>query len=152
MDELCTVSLFGGGGPKLVVLDNGDDFVKRNREKLEDYVNQPRGNGTLVLVVGAWAKNTRLYKAIDKAGLQVQCDPPTKPRGKNPDLARVAKWIVARAKSEHDFKLSSSGADMVVELTNCDFGRIEQELCKLALYVDDPKETCLLYTSPSPRD
>ena len=141
MDELCTVSLFGGGGPKLVVLDNGDDFVKRNREKLEDYVNQPRGNGTLVIVVGAWAKNTRLYKSIDKAGLQVQCDPPTKPRGKNPDLARVAKWIVARAKTEHGFKLSSSGADLVVELTNCDFGRIEQELCKLALYVDDPKET-----------
>ena len=77
MDELCTVSLFGGGGPKLVVLDNGDDFVKRNREKLEDYVNQPRGNGTLVIVVGAWAKNTRLFKAIDKAGMQVQCDPPT---------------------------------------------------------------------------
>lgn len=141
MDELCTVSLFGGGGPKLVVLDNGDDFVKRNREKLEDYVKEPRGNGTLVIVVGMWAKNTRLYKAIDKAGIQVQCDPPTKPRSKNPDLAKVAKWVVTRAKTEHGFKLSSSGADLVVELTDCNFGRIEQELCKLALYVDDPKET-----------
>ena len=139
MDELCTVSLFGGGGPKLVVLDNAEDFVKKNREKLEDYVADPRGNGTLVIVVGTWPKNTRLYKAIDKTGMQIQCDPPTKPRGKNPDLPKVAKWIVARAESEHGFKLSTSGADLVVELTDCDFGRIEQELCKLALYVEDPK-------------
>lgn len=137
MDELCTVSLFGGGGPKLVVLDNADDFVKRYREKLEDFVAKPRGNGTLALVVGTWAKNTRLYKAIDKSGMQIHCDAPTKPRGKNADQAKVAKWIVGRAKKVHGFKLAPAGADLIVELTDCDFGRMEQELCKLALYVED---------------
>ena len=139
MDELCTVSLFGGGGPKLVVLDNAEDFVKNYRSNLEDYVANPRGNGLLAIVVGTWAKNTRLYKAIDKSGYQVKCDPPTKPRGKNPDPAQIATWLTSRAKSVHGFKLATSGADLVVELTDCDFGRMEQELCKLALYVEDPK-------------
>jgi DNA polymerase-3 subunit delta len=139
MDELCTASLFGGNGPKLVIVDNADDFVKQHREKLEDFVANPRGNGTLALVVGTWAKNTRLYKAIDKSGLQVQCDAPTKPRGKTVDQAKVSKWIVSRAKKIHGFKLAAAGADLIVELTDCDFGRMEQELCKLALYAEDPK-------------
>ncbi len=137
MDELCTASLFGGSGPKLVILDNAEDFVKDNREKLEDFVANPKGNGTLAMIVGTWAKNTRLYKAIDKNGLQVKCDPPTKPRGKNADPVQVSKWLVKRAKATHGFKLSSSGADLVMELTDCDFGRMEQELSKLALYVED---------------
>ncbi len=140
MDELCTASLFGGSGPKLVVVDDADDFVKRYREKLEDFVASPRGNGTLAIVVGTWPKNTRLYKAIDKSGIQIQCDAPTKPRGKSVDQVKVAKWIVSRAKKLHGFKLASSSADLMVELTDCDFGRIEQELCKLALYVEDPKQ------------
>lgn len=140
MDELCTVSLFGGSGPKLVVIDNADDFVKRHREKLEDFADEPRGNGMLTLVVGTWPKNTRLYKRIDKKGMQVQCDAPTKPRGKSVDQAKVAKWVVSRAKNLHQFKLSSAGADLVVELTDGDFGRMEQELAKLALYVEDPKQ------------
>lgn len=140
MDELCTASLFGGSGPKLVVIDRADDFVKKFREKLEDYVADPRGNGVLAIVVGTWAKNTRLYKAIDKSGVQIQCDAPTKARSKNPDQAKVAKWIVSRARKEHGFKLAAVSADLIVELTDCDFGRIEQELCKLALYVEDPKE------------
>lgn len=140
MDELCTASLFGGSGPKLVVVDDGDDFVKKYREKLEDFVAAPRGNGTLAMVVGTWPKNTRLYKAIDKSGLQIHCDAPNKPRGKSVDLVKVSKWIVSRAKKIHGFKLASSSADLMVELTDCDFGRIEQELCKLALYVDDPKQ------------
>lgn len=140
MDELCTASLFGGSGPKLVVIDRADDFVKKYRDRLEDFVAKPRGNGVLSIVVGTWAKNTRLYKAIDKSGLQIQCDAPTKARSKNPDQSKVAKWIVTRAKKLHGFKLASVSADLIVELTDCDFGRIEQELCKLALYVEDPKQ------------
>lgn len=140
MDELCTASLFGGDGPKLVVIDRADDFVKKYRDKLEDFVAKPKGNGVLAIVVGTWAKNTRLYKAIDKTGLQIQCDAPTKARSKNPDLVKVAKWIVSRARKVHGFKLASVSADLIVELTDCDFGRIEQELCKLALYVEDPKQ------------
>ena len=37
-DELATVSLFGGGGPRLVILERADSFVSADRTKLEDHV------------------------------------------------------------------------------------------------------------------
>ena len=37
-DELSTQSLFGGGGPRLVMVDPADDFITRNRDRLEDYL------------------------------------------------------------------------------------------------------------------
>src|SRR6185436_13731025 len=50
-DELATVSLFGGGGPRLVILEGADDFVSAERPKLEDYVAKPRATSVLVLEV-----------------------------------------------------------------------------------------------------
>src|SRR5262245_58962687 len=41
MDELATASLFGGGGPRLVILERADGFVSANRQRLEDYVAKP---------------------------------------------------------------------------------------------------------------
>src|SRR5688572_20834533 len=37
MDELSTVALFGGG-QRLIVIDDADDFVSVHRPELEDYV------------------------------------------------------------------------------------------------------------------
>src|ERR1043165_3134919 len=36
-DELSTGSLFGGGGKRLVMVEDADDFFSQYREKLEDY-------------------------------------------------------------------------------------------------------------------
>ena len=69
-DELATASLFGGGSPRLVILERADAFVSANRPKLEDYVAKPRASGVLILEVDEWPANTRLYKAIDQSGLQ----------------------------------------------------------------------------------
>ena len=73
-DELSTRTLFGGDGPRIVVVDHADKFVKENRERLEEYVGASNESGLLVLIVESWASNTRLYKAIDKTGLQIKCD------------------------------------------------------------------------------
>ena len=40
---------------------------------------KPRASGVLILEVDEWPANTRLYKAIDQAGLQIDCRPPQKP-------------------------------------------------------------------------
>ena len=137
-DELSTRSLFGGDGPRIVVVDHADKFVKENRERVEDYLESAAAHGLLILIVDSWASNTRLYKKIDKNGLQVRCDPPAKSaRSKKPDPDKTAKWLVSRAKTEYGFKLPVGGAHVLVELTDFEFGRMDQELQKLALYADD---------------
>lgn len=140
-DELSMSTLFGGSGPKLVVIDEADSFVKEHRSQLEKLVENPPTDGVLVLVVDSWAANTKLYKRIDKTGLQVDCDPPQIKRGRNKtrDDAKIAKWLTSRARSEYDFELPLPGPAILIELTECNVGRMEQELAKLALFaVDQP--------------
>lgn len=137
VDELSTRSLFGGDGPRIVVIDDADKFVKTYRDQLERLVEKPAA-GLLIIVVDSWASNTKLYKKIDKAGLQVRCDAPLKGgRSKARDDSKVIKWLIKRAKSEYDFKLPETCASVLIELTECNFGHMDQELGKLCLYADD---------------
>jgi len=135
LDELATQSLFGGGDPKTVVVDDADNFVKQYRDRLESVVEGSSGN-LLVLVVDKWAANTRLYKLVDKHGFQIRCDAPLQGRSKKPDTKRISAWLVDRADKTHDFKLPANGASMLIDLVDCEFGRMDQELQKLALYAD----------------
>ncbi len=136
MDELSTISLFGGGGPRLVIVEQADDFVSAYRGQLEDYVAEPRRSGVLVLDVGTWPSNTRLYKAIDKNGLQVECRAPEKARGKRkvPDEARMRKWLIDWSKSQHNARLEKEAAELLVELEGNELGLLDQDLAKLALF------------------
>lgn len=135
-DELATVSLFGGGGPRLVVLEAADKFVSANRPRLEDYAAKPRASGVLVLDVEEWAANTRLYKALDQSGLQIDCRPPQKQgKSKGIDEAAISRWIVAWGKSQHGVVLAGDAAQHLLELTGPVFGLLDQSLAKLALLV-----------------
>src|SRR5262249_6183233 len=60
LDELATLSMFGGGR-RMVLVENADDFVKKHRESLEDYCEKPRPSSVLVLQVDSWPSNTRLF-------------------------------------------------------------------------------------------
>ncbi|MFK7769102.1 MAG: DNA polymerase III subunit delta [Mariniblastus sp.] len=134
-DELATRSLFGGDGPRIVVVDHADKFVKENRERIEDYVGAPASSGLMILIVDSWASNTRLYKAVNKSGLQIKCDPPTKsPKSKQTDEKRTGTWLVNRAKESYGFQMPAGGAQTLIQATDCEFGRMDQELQKLALY------------------
>jgi DNA polymerase-3 subunit delta len=135
-DELATNSLFGGGKPRLVILERADAFVSANRQKLEDYVAKPGKSGVLVLEVDDWPANTRLYKALDQSGLQIDCRPPQK-KGKSKDIdeAAIAKWIIAWGKSHHGLSVDTVAARHLLELTGPSFGLLDQDLAKLALLV-----------------
>ena len=136
MDELSTRTLFGGDGPKVVVVDHADSFVTNFRSQLED-LSEKEVPGLLILFVGKWASNTRLYKRIDKGGMQIRCDAPLKGKSKTAiDTKAVGQWLVNRAKVEHQFSLPAGGAQLLIDLTDGEFGRMDQELQKLALYVD----------------
>ena len=138
-DELSMSTLFAAAGPKLVVVEEADSFVKEYRGRLEKLVDHPPADALLILVVDSWAANTKLYKRIDKTGFQVDCDPPQIKRGrsKKPDEPRIAQWLVDRARSEYEFELPAAGPAILMELTECNFGRMDQELAKLALYATD---------------
>ncbi len=58
-----------GGGERLVVIDQADDFVSRYRAELERYAEHPKTSSVLVLDVASWPSNTRLYKALAGKGL-----------------------------------------------------------------------------------
>lgn len=136
-DELATRSLFGGNGPRIVVVDHADKFVKENRDRIEDYVTAESNSGLLILIVDTWPSNTRLYKKVNQSGVQIRCDAPTKSaRSKQRDEKKIGQWLVARAKSEYEFTLPAGGAQSLIELTDCEFGRMDQELQKLSLYAD----------------
>jgi len=134
-DELFTRSLFGGDGPKLIVVDDAEPFVKNHRDRLEDLAKEDL-TGLLVIVVGKWASNTRLFKAAAKNGLQIKCTPPQKGKSKSVDEKQVGQWLIDRATTEYEYKLPTNGAQTIIDLTECNFGRMDQELQKIALYVD----------------
>lgn len=124
MDALATRSLFGGGTRRLVLVEAADEFVRRHRTELEDYVSAPRSSGVLVLDVSRWPSNTRLYKSIDKSGLQIDCSPPT--------AAKLRKWLIERAKQAQRARLGPEEADLLLETIGPEIGLLDQELAKLA--------------------
>jgi len=124
LDELATVAMFGGG-KRLVVVTEADEFVSRYRGELEDYVAKPRSSGLLVLEVKTWPANTRLYKAVAAEGLPVDCN--------TPPAARLTRWLAAWATRVHGVQLSAAAADLLVEMVGPELGLLDQELAKLAL-------------------
>jgi len=122
-DELSTISLFGGG-PRVVIIEDADKFVTTYRERLEDYAAKPAPSGVLVLEVGTWASNTRLYKAVAALGGNIQCVAPAP--------AALVKWLGGWAKRRHGAKLDHDAAEMLVEAVGPELGLLDQELAKLA--------------------
>jgi len=123
LDEMSTVAMFGAGR-RLVVIDDADDFVSRNRAALEEYVANPKPSAVLVLEVKTWPSNTRLAKAVAEKQLSVEC--------KFPSPAKLLKWIVGWAKRKHHATLEPAAAEMLTELVEPELGLFDQELAKLA--------------------
>ena len=144
-DELATLSLFGAGRPRMVVVDAADSrgpqgqesFLSRSRHLLEAYTAQPAASGVLVLMVQTWPANTRLFKALTKTGLQIAARAPQQTgRGaKGIDEKAIEQWIVQWAQSQHQIVVASPAARILLQLVGPHFGLIDQELAKLALFV-----------------
>lgn len=145
-DELSMRSLFGGGGTRLVVLDDADKFVTANRMSLEKFAAGSGGTGLLILLVDNWLKTTKLAKLVAKHGTLIDCGPPKKSaRSKSADPAQVKKWLIQRAKEQYGYSLPAPGAQLLFDLTECEFGRMDQEMQKIALFAENGKvsvETC----------
>ncbi len=145
IDPLNTASLFGSG-LQVVVLQQADDFVTKHRGQLEKFASKPTRSGRLVLQVSKWAANTKLYKTVDASGLQIECGVPQikSGKGRREDTARLNRWICSWAKQQHELNIDPAIASLIMELAEKDFGRLDQELAKLSLFLE-PNE------SPSPK-
>ena len=138
-DELATVSLFSAGA-RLAVVDQADKFVAAHRSRLESYAAAAQSSaadatGALVLIVDAWAGNTRLYKTVDQSGLQIDCRAPQTKRGKKSvvDQPRLLRWLGRRAAAEHNAKLAEVAGELLLDLIGPELGLLDTELAKLAL-------------------
>jgi DNA polymerase-3 subunit delta len=135
-DELATAALFGSGR-RLAVVDDADELVRRYRTQLEQYVAHPAEGGVLILRVGLWQSNTRLYKAVDLAGLQIECRLPERGgKRKSLDETRLVRWLTERAQNVHQVRMTRACMDVTLELVGTNLGLLDQELAKLALYAD----------------
>jgi len=130
LDELATVAMFGGG-KRLVVVEQADEFVSRYRQELEDYVTRPSPAGVLVLDLKSFPGNTRLFKAVSADGAAIDCNAPA--------AARVTRWLAARAKQAHQVQLPQPAAEMLLEMVGPELGLLDQELAKLALLAGDQR-------------
>ena len=123
MDTLSTRALFGGGR-NLVIIDEADEFVSKNRPALEDYVAKPKKASVLILDVKLWPATTRLFKAVAESGLQIEC--------KFPAPARLLKWLTSWSQKHHQAKLEPDAAELLAETVESEMGLFDQELAKLA--------------------
>jgi DNA polymerase-3 subunit delta len=123
-DELATVALFGGG-KRMVLLSEADDFVSAHRSLLEDYVAKPCETGVLVLDVKSWPSNTRLYKQLAESGLQIDC--------KAPAEGALVAWLRDRAERQYHATFARGAAERLVEIVGPQMGRLDQETAKLSL-------------------
>lgn len=126
-DELLTISMWGDR--RVVVIDDASDFVTANRSALEKYAEKPGKKSVLILDVKTLAKNTRLYKIVNKSGLVAEC---SELKG-----AALAKWVQEAAQRSYEKKIDRNAVQLLIELAGSALGQLDQELSKLASYVGD---------------
>ncbi|MED5576586.1 MAG: DNA polymerase III subunit delta [Planctomycetota bacterium] len=135
-DEVATVSLFGGDARRVAVVDNADRMITQYRDRLESYFTQESTTGCLVLLVNRWQANTRLYKSVDRVGLQIECRAPLAARKKELDEPRIVKWMMAWAKQQHQCEIDKAAAEELLGLVGSSLGMLYQDLAKLSLFVE----------------
>jgi DNA polymerase-3 subunit delta len=112
---------------RVIVIEQADPFVSEHRAQLEKYVTKP-SKGTLILDVRTWPSNTKLAKTLPD-DVTFVC--------KSPKPFQLPPWCVQRAQSEYKKKLSTAGAQLLVDLIEPSLGLLDQELAKLATYVGE---------------
>jgi DNA polymerase III subunit delta len=114
---------------RLVVVENADPFVTRERARLEKYVAEalarPAATGVLVLDVNTWASNTRLARVVPDASV-LTC--------KAPATQNLPAWCSDWCARHHGKQLAPAAARLLVDLVGNDMGQLDQELAKLAVY------------------
>lgn len=125
LDDVRTYSLLGGA--RIVIVEEADTFITRNRANLEKYCAAPVDSGVLIFDCGSLPSNTRLYKAIAKTGQIIKCDPL---KGQ-----ALQAWMVQHARDAYDKQLDRQAAWRLADLVGQSLGALDAELSKLSIFV-----------------
>ena len=130
LDDLHTRPFLGDR--RLVVVEEGEDFVAEHREALLRFVESPSDCGVLVLQTKTWRSNLKLTKAVETKGLAIEANAPK--------AWHVPGWCVHWCQMRYAKKIGKPAAEWLVELVGTSLGLLDQELSKLAGYVGDRPE------------
>jgi DNA polymerase-3 subunit delta len=137
LDELRTLPFLAPR--RVVVIHDADEWVSRYREihvqgakakpevrrPLEDYLDAPSKNSSLVLIVNSWPP-TRLSKLVAKVGQTYDCSAP----GAGSLSSFIRQGVAKRHK-----KIVPQAAELLAAWVGADLGALDGELEKLSLYV-----------------
>lgn len=126
-DELRTLPFFASKN-KLVAVEEADDFVEKNRETLEKYLQTPASHTSLVLVCNKWDKRMKLATLVDKVGISIEC--------KRLKDHQLPNWIFTRAK-HYKKNISPVAAQKLVEDVGNNLAIIDKHLEKLSIYLGE---------------
>ena len=113
---------------RLVIVKNVDRLSREAQEVLAEYAADPSPSTVLVLVAAKLAKNTRLFKAVEKGGVAAEYAAP-----KKADYPRE----VQRLLTDKGRRLSLRGAEALVASVGFDLRRLSVEADKLIAFAGD---------------
>ena len=116
---------------RLVVVKNVDKMNAEGWNVLANYAGDPSPTTVLVLVATKLAKNTRLYKAVDKLGGAAEYAAPRKS-----EYPRE----VQRMFSDRGKKIALNAAELLVEAVGFDLRRLSAEADKAVAFVGGREE------------
>jgi DNA polymerase-3 subunit delta len=116
----------------VVIIDDADKFVTDNREKLEDYFDNPSPTSVLILVCDSWRKATKLDKKLVNVGELISVE-----KFKYPWQA--VDCVVKRA-VEVGLDVLKPVANRLVSVVGVDTGRLGNELEKISIYAGSRKK------------
>jgi len=116
---------------RLVIVNNVERLPKEGAETLVTYAADPSPTCVLALAAPKLAKNTRLYKAIDRIGGVLE--------RKAPRGGEFVRSVVSLA-ADRDKRMSPDAAQTLVSATGEDLRRVSAELDKLVAFIGDGTE------------
>jgi len=132
-DELATRSLFDTGGPKCAFVRKADDFISKNRDSIEHWIEKGPAGSILLLEVQSLPSNQKIYRFAQKYGWLIGQD-------KDPSDAYIRKWIAGWGKRRHGLKLTADQVNLITDRIGFIGGLVECELAKLALFAGEGGE------------
>jgi DNA polymerase-3 subunit delta len=132
-DELATRSLFDTGGPKCAFVRKADDFISKNRDSIEHWIEKGPAGSILLLEVQSLPSNQKIYRSTQKYGWLIGQD-------KDPSDAYIRKWISGWGKRRHGLKLTADQVNLITDRIGFIGGLVECELAKLALFASEGGE------------
>ncbi|MBU6392071.1 MAG: DNA polymerase III subunit delta [Planctomycetes bacterium] len=125
--ELRTMPFFTSSN-KLVVVEEADNFVEKNRQILEKYLHTPASHANLVLVCNNWDKRMKLAGLVDKVGISVEC--------KKLKDHLLQNWVCTRSK-HYNKTIHVMAAQRLIEDVGNNLAIMDKHLEKLSIYVGE---------------